>query len=323
MKKSAFLLALAVLALLAAWAIWDNVDTRKSANKAHGIIDVRESTLSFERGGRISNLNVDEGEEVGEGQVLATLDTAALTHQRAIKKAECDALAANYAELSAGYRKEERDMAASQAAASENIYKLALVTHERISRLAKTKSVSEQAKDEAFFNLQKTRAELDRARKNLAMVNAGYRAEQIEAARAQSESCEKNLAYLDYQIDSQSVIKSPLAGQIRARLHELGDTVNAGAGVFELVQTHSKRVRCYVSENQLKFVKPGGEAKIIATDGAIADGKVAFVSASAEFTPRSVQTEELRADLVWEVRVDFEDAGAAFRLGQPVSVEFR
>ena len=119
------------------------------------------------------------------------------------------------------------------------------------------------------------------------------------------------------------MIKAPFVGQIRVRLHELGDTVGAGTGVFEFVEIRNKRVRCYVSENQLRFAKPGGEAIITASDGASATGKVAFVSSSAEFTPRSVQTEELRADLVWEVRVDFKDEGGAFRLGQPVSVEFR
>ena len=92
--------------------------------------------------------------------------------------------------------------------------------------------------------------------------------------------------------------------------------------VYALSDVRSTRARFYMCETHLRFMAAGPSVRAVAADGSSATGKVAYASRTAMYTPRTVQTEELRADLVWEARADFSDEDGSFRLGQPISVEF-
>ena len=321
MKRLLFFVVFALAALAA--AIYFNLDRREEvAHKAYGIIDIRQSSLSFERSGRISTLYRDEGDFVHEGDVLAALDTVDLSFQRQVQIARCDGLKFSLQKLQSGFRSEEIEMAAANVSALQNALQLATLTNERLKSLGKTNSASKQQIDEAFYSMKRTQAQLQSAQANLRQLQSGYRDEDVGAARANLASCEENLKYLNYQIETQSVLKAPFSGQIRARLKELGDISIPSVGVFELSEVKNKRAKFYLSENQHRFLRAGQSVRIIAADGSSASAKVAYVSQTAMYTPRTVQTEELRADLVWEARADFSDEDGQFRLGQPISVEF-
>ena len=92
--------------------------------------------------------------------------------------------------------------------------------------------------------------------------------------------------------------------------------------VYELSQIDNKRVRVYVQEKQLSFLHINDKATVILSNDQKLYGRIAKISNTAMFTPKSVQTEELRADLVYEVRIDVEDPRQDLRLGQPVTVSF-
>jgi HlyD family secretion protein len=109
---------------------------------------------------------------------------------------------------------------------------------------------------------------------------------------------------------------------VRSRLLEPGDMATPQRPVFALALAQPKWVRVYVSETDLGKVKPGMTARVV-TDSHPdhpLQGKVGYISSVAEFTPKSVQTEELRTSLVYEVRVVVEDSGNVLRLGQPATV---
>lgn len=292
------------------------------SNKAYGNVDIRQSTLSFDRQGRITEILADEGDKVKKDQVLARLDTVSLEHQITIQKEKCSALQAKYDELKNGYQSEEIQMAKAQVETLENSLQLAKITYSRYQSLFDKKSISAQERDNAFYTMQETAAALVNARAKLAMLVRGYRDEQIKAALANLESCRGSLDYLNYQKDRESVITAPFDGQIRTRLKEPGDVVSTAGGVFELSQITAKRVRCYLTERQLSLVKSGNKAVVSTSEGVRITGQIAFISSTAMFTPKTVQTEELRADLVYEVRVDITDDNNALRQGQPVTVEF-
>uniref|UniRef100_UPI002605D237 biotin/lipoyl-binding protein n=1 Tax=uncultured Campylobacter sp. TaxID=218934 RepID=UPI002605D237 len=217
MKRLLIFVVFALAALAA--AIYFNLDRREEvAHKAYGIIDIRQSSLSFERSGRISALYRDEGDFVQAGDVLAALDTADLSYQRRIQIARCDGLKFSLQKLQSGFRSEEIEMAAANVSALQNALQLATLTNERLKSLGKTNSASKQQIDEAFYSMKRTQAQLQSAQANLRQLQSGYRGEDVGAARANLASCEENLKYLNYQIEAQSVLKAPFSGQIRARL---------------------------------------------------------------------------------------------------------
>ena len=155
------------------------------------------------------------------------------------------------------------------------------------------------------------------------LAEAGTRTEEIAAAEAQLKASEASLALLKHQID-QGQLRAPVDAVVRSRLHEPGDMVTSSSAVFSLALTDPKWVRVYVSEPDLGKLKPGMAAQVFTDshpDQPIG-GKVGYISSVAEFTPKSVQTEELRTNLVYEVRVIVDAADNVLRLGQPATVRF-
>jgi len=109
---------------------------------------------------------------------------------------------------------------------------------------------------------------------------------------------------------------------VRARLLEPGDLASPQRPVFTLAITQPKWVRAFVPEPRLSQIRPGMAASV-STDSDPEHplaGRIGFISSVAEFTPKTVQTEELRTSLVYEVRVEVDDPANALRLGMPATV---
>lgn len=310
------LLLFAVLGLVYKQFIYRPADL----GKAHGTVDIQDSLLSFERPGRIIILNADEGTQVKEGDVLAVLDSEALKHQISIQKASCSAEKALLDQYRSGYLKEEREKAEAAVRGAESAVSLARITYERTESLLKSRSVSRQEFDSAKAAFEQSKAQLAESRAALALIERGYREELIAAQSAKVAACTDQIAYLSYQEEVQGYIRAPFSGTIRSRNHELFDFVGAGETVFALTDENRKRLRIYLSEKQLNLIKTGDTVKVETATGGSVSGTVSFISPTAMFTPKTVQTEDLRADLVYEVNVDVSDPNRVLRFGQAVTV---
>ncbi len=110
---------------------------------------------------------------------------------------------------------------------------------------------------------------------------------------------------------------------VRARLQEVGDMTTAQKAVYTLALTNPKWIRVYVNEQDLSSIKMGSTAQIIrdAYPNQPMNGKIGYISSVAEFTPKTVQTEEIRTTLVYEVRVYVNDPNDQLKMGQPVTVK--
>lgn len=314
----------ALAAIIAAFGVslYINRDALGDEHKIHGMVDIRQSALSFERAGRIAELLKEEGDTVEEGEVLARLDTRELEIQIGQQRSQCEAYASALKKLEAGYRQEEIAAAKAQVQSLESAVAMAQLTSDRYEDLYKKRSTSAQERDSAFYTLRQRQGDLDQAKANLELMENGYRAEDIAQQRASLESCEAGLSHLIYERDEQSVLKSPFAGQVRARNQELGDLASTAKTVYEISLVREKKVLAYATELQLDAIKVGADCTVHTASGREIAGKIASVSSTAMFTPKSVQTEELRADLVYQVRIELEDPEGVLRLGQAVSVTY-
>ena len=140
--------------------------------------------------------------------------------------------------------------------------------------------------------------------------------------RAEHEAGEAAAKALEYRVDVASRLVAPIDGVIRSRLLEPGDMAGPAKTVFELAVMSPKWVRAYITETQLGRVREGARAVVSTDTTPDLEATVGFVSSQAEFTPKNVQTQELRTLLVYEVRLNVEDPGNRLRLGQPVTVRF-
>ena len=160
------------------------------------------------------------------------------------------------------------------------------------------------------------------AQSALDLAIAGPRAEELLQAEAQLRGNEAQLALIRQELDDAELV-APFDAVIRSRLMEPGEMAAPTKPVFSLATIGTKWVRAYVSEVNLGHVRSGMRAKVTSDSfpDRPLDGWVGFISPVAEFTPKTVETEDLRSSLVYEVRVFVEDKDDMLRLGMPATVK--
>lgn len=326
MKKSLVAtMVVAVLVLVVGVWWWHS---HHSQDKDHlvldGNVDIRQISLAFDGSGRVLELRAEEGDTVKAGQVLGILDTRTLSLQAAQAQAQIDVQQQNLLRLQHGSRPQElaqakSRLAAAQASAAKAAQDLARL--QDIAARTQGHGVSPQDLDSARSNAQVTRAQADEQQQSLRLTELGPREEDIAGAVAQLKASQAQLAILMHEINLGQLI-APADAIVRSRLLEPGDMATPQRPAFTLALVQPKWVRVYVSETQLALVK-SGQAATVTTDthpDRPVQGTVGYISSVAEFTPKNVQTEELRTSLVYEVRVIVQDGSNLLRLGQPATV---
>jgi len=315
-------IALLALAALGYWLLGrDHGDSRIVLQ---GNVDLRQIELPFNDSERIAEVLVDEGATVKAGDVLARLDTGRLLPRVAQAEARAAAQREVLRRLRNGARPEEvaQARAALAAAQAEAVNaKSQLQRLRSISDESKGRAISPQDLEAATAAARMSEAQAESSRKALELTLAGPRQEEIDQAKAQLDAAEAELALLKRQLTDAELI-APTDGVIRNRLMEPGELATPQRPVFAIAITTPKWVRAYLSEVELSRVALGAPARVT-MDSAPNDpleGKVGFISSTSEFTPKTVQTEELRTSLVYEVRVFVDDPDNRLRLGMPATV---
>ncbi|MEJ2457652.1 MAG: HlyD family efflux transporter periplasmic adaptor subunit [Novosphingobium sp.] len=255
------------------------------------------------------------------------LDTQTLSLEAAQAEAKMKADRQNLLRMQNGSRPEEIAQARERLVAAQADATRAAADLARVQAVAAStdgKGVSDQEIDRAASIAKASKAQVEQANEALQLTLKGPRAEDVAAAKAQLKASQAAFALYRHRID-QGELRAPEDAVVRARLAEVGDMASPQRPVFELALTSPKWVRVYVNEKDLGRIKPGMAAQVM-TDTAPdqpVPGKVGYISSVAEFTPKAVETEELRTALVYEVRVLTDDKADSLRLGQPVTVKLK
>jgi HlyD family secretion protein len=290
----------------------------------YGNIDLRQVQLSFNNSDRIAEVLVQEGDRVRKGQLLARLDTSRLEPQLAQAAAQAAAQGQVVTRLRNGSRPEEVAQARANVESAQADVVNAQRQYERLKNAAEIsagRAVRQQDVDIAKAALQVAEAKLAVNQKTLDLAVLGPRKEDIAENEARLRANEAQTALLRQQL-ADSQLLAPMDAVVRTRILEPGEMATPQSPVFALAITDPKWVRAYVGEPDLGKLKPGGTVSIAVDSFAKRrfEGWIGFISPVAEFTPKAVQTEELRSSLVYEVRVFVKDPDDALRLGMPASV---
>lgn len=326
MKKSHVAVLIGLVLLGSAVAYWwlnrDKDDAQHIV--LYGNVDIRQVSLAFETAGRIKNMTVQEGDRVKKGQVLAHLNTESLSIQAQQADAQLQVQQQTLNEQAAGNRPEEIAQAKAQVGSAKAQLENADKQYQRLAVLNNSslgQAVSKQEVDAAKSTMKTAEAALRESEANLQLLLKGVRKEDREAAKAQYESTKASLDLIKYQI-AQSELRSPVDGVVRVRLQEVGDMTTSSKSVYTIALTDPKWVRVYASETELGQIKMGSTATILRDsqpDQPIT-GKIGYISSVAEFTPKTVQTKDIRTTLVYEVRIYVNDPNDQLKMGQPVTV---
>jgi len=287
----------------------------------YGNVDIRQVRLGFRVGGRIAEMLVDEGDTVNTGALLAHLD--ARPYEDSVRSGEAQeaSLRATLDKLVAGPRPDE--IAEARAANTEQTANLlnAQQTYEREAQLRPTGSISQAVLDQATMTRDAAVARKASAREALDLLNEGTRAEDLAAARANLQVAEASVSTAKTSLDD-TELRAPDDGVILSRVREPGAIVSPSDDVLVLSLNKPVVVRAYISEPDLGRIHPGMTLDVASDTlpNRAYRGIVGFISPVAEFTPKSVETPDLRTDLVYRLRIIVENADLGLRQGMPVTV---
>jgi HlyD family secretion protein len=319
------LLIVLVLAAIAsvAGAAWWYSHLRGGSGELvlYGNIDLRQVELAFNNSERIAEVLVQEGDHVKQGQVLARLDTSRLEPQVAQAEAQAAAQRQVVEKLHNGTRPEEIEQARANVEAAKAEQERAKELLKRNTSLVARQAISQQEYDDAkaAFDVAEARVMLNQKALDLAL--AGPRKEDVAEGEHRLAAAEATLAFLKQQL-ADCELKAPSDAVVRTRILEPGEMASPQRPVYSLAIIDPKWVRAYVSEPDLGKIRPGMKASISVDSfpNRTFEGWVGFISPVAEFTPKPVQTEQLRTSLVYEVRVFVKDPEDVLRLGMPATV---
>ena len=271
---------------------------------ASGAIEATEVVVSAKIGGQLLKLLVDEGSSVKQGDTLALIDRLDLDIQLRQTQANAAAVEAQYKLTLRGMREED-------IAQAEATYENAKDDLSRMEELFKQNTIAQKQIEDA-------RTRFTVAQQNYEKLKRGSRAEEIEIARARRDQATAQVEAIEKKIVDSHVI-APTAGIITQRAVEEGEDVLPGAALFRISRMEKVHLMIYVSEEELAGVKLGQEADVYidAYPQKPFSGTVTYISSTAEFTPKNIQTKDDRTKLVFGVKIEVPNPDQSFKPGMP------
>lgn len=313
------LLALGALAALA-WTFRDD-DTRR--NDFLGYVEGDLLFVGPVEGERLVKLDVDVGNVVKPGDPLFAMATPLLDEQRAEAAARYEQMKAQVENLRAAMNRPQQ-VAVLQAAVDRAVAALKLSTneYERKRVLYSHGNTTKAALDQASMALDRDKATLEEAKRQVEAARIPSRSHEIEAAEAAIGQARSQIDQIDIRIKRQHVA-APAAGTIQDVYFRVGEMVDAGKPVLALLPPGNRKVRFYVPETRLALVRLG-EKVSVSCDGCKDGlwGRIIFAASREEFTPPVIFSDQERAKLVFKIEARLEDEARDLPLGLPVAVQF-
>lgn len=287
----------------------------------YGNVDIRCVNLAFRQTGRLQDMLVDEGDRVVKDQLLAELDNQPFKNALAISQANLQLVKAQLAKVLSGSRSQDIEAAYQDIQRLKATLALANTTLIRQKRLRKTGAVSQGAVDNARATYKEVTAALAAAQQKFSLLKEGADKEDIAIAYAQVDVAQQQVNSAQTTLD-ETRLYAPNNAWVRTRILEPGSIVGMNTPVLSLSVRMPVYIRAYVDEPLLGVLSLGQEVVVYTDSGdATYHGHVGFISGSAEFTPKTVETTSLRTDLVYRVRILVDGEAKGLNQGQPVTIK--
>lgn len=296
MKRS---FAYPLLVLLAASCVEGN-----KAYDASGVFESTEVTVSAEGNGKILSLDLQEGDWLEAGQIVGCIDTVQL-HLSEIQ------LEASRRAVGSGRLDISRQIAALESQIGKQRQEL-----DRFTKLEKAGASNRKQVEDIQAQIETLERQLAAQKESLNSSNRNVSG-QADALEAQIEQIRDRIR--------KCVITSPVAGTVLAKYSEAGEFAALGRALFKVADIDNIRLRAYITADQLTSLKLGQQVRVFADQGSSGRkeyaGTLIWISDKAEFTPKTIQTRDERANLVYAVKIAVENDGL-IKLGMYGDIKF-
>ena len=323
MRKRIAAAALGAMLLAGGIGVWlfGGAGAMPDAPTLYGNVDIRQVDLAFNAEGPLQKLYKEEGDTVKAGELLAEMEPDTYQHLANLAAARLAADEATLAKAVAGNRPEDIQQAEAIAAVDKATLANAEITLKRATSLLGSGAGTRQAYDDARAADDEIHSKSVASEKAAEVMRLGSRQEDIDALRAKVEGDRAELALAQHRLgDTQ--LKAPADGVILTRIAEPGAVLGPTSPIYTLSLTSRIWVRSFVPEAFLGRIQPGEEVRVTTDSrpGKPYRGWIGYVAPTAEFTPKTVETPELRTQLVYRLRVFIRDPDEELRQGMPVTI---
>jgi len=271
---------------------------------AAGNFETTEVTVSAEGSGKLLAFNVEEGQVLMAGQVVGSIDSVQLF----LRKKQLLATGKSI--------QVRRPDVQKQIAALEQQITTAKTEKKRIENLVKANAANQKQLDDVIAQIEVLQKQLDAQKTTLITTNQGITED--------NEGIKLQVAQIEDQLNK-CMIATPINGTVLVKYTEKGELVMPGKALFKIADTENMILRAYVTSNQLSQLKIGQKVKVYSDFGADKSkeyaGTVAWVSSKAEFTPKTIETRDERANLVYAVKINVKNDGL-LKIGMYGNVKF-
>jgi len=267
---------------------------------AYGNFEAVEIQVSSEVQGKITNMNLEEGQQLQKGQIVMTIDTVQLFLKKMQLNAQMNASSSRLTQIQ------------SQISVQEEQKKTLVREQKRLENLVAGNAAPSK--------------QLDDINGQLDVLNS-----QIAATRIQNQSISFDVKAMLFQIEqtqdqiTKSVVKNPVNGTVLEKYVEAGEVVTPGKVLYKIADLSVLRLRAYISGDQLSSAKIGQKVSVFIdkdkNHNQKFDGIISWISSQAEFTPKIIQTKDERVNLVYAIKVDVVNDGS-LKIGMPGEVNF-
>jgi HlyD family secretion protein len=264
----------------------------ESPTDATGVFEATEIIVSSEANGKILDLQIDEGNLVKKGEVVGLIDSIQLYYSKM-------QLEANKIAIESG----KPDIKTQIEATREEIAKQKR-EKKRIEKLFEGDVATQKQLDDINALITVLEAKLNAQRSSLSKT--------VSTVDAQSNVLNVQIAQLEDQLEK-CQIKSPIDGTVLVKYAEPGEMTGAGKALFKVADIDNMILKAYITADQLARIKIGQDVQVLAEFGARESrnyvGKITWISSKSEFTPKTVQTQDERANLVYAVKIAVKNDG--------------
>ena len=300
MKKS-ILIILAVFVVAGMGSCKNN----KRASDAYGVFEATEITVSSEANGKMLFFNVEEGKTYQQGEILGCIDTLQIYLQIRQLEASISAALARRPDLP------------SQVRTLYNKLETLNKEKDRISTLVAANAASSKQLDDIVAEINVTNSQIAAVVSELTIANKAIM-EEVEAMRFQKMQLQDAL--------TKSYIRAPITGTVLKKYIEPNELAFQGKTLFKIADLTNMFIKVYITEDMLSTIHLGQAVEIHLdmpdNQEKVIEGTVSWISSKAEFTPKMIQTKNERVNLVYAVKVAFENDGSA-KIGMPGDVKFK
>ena len=305
---------------------------KNNHNEATGTFEATEVTVSAKSSGELQVFAISEGQEIEQGKEVGHIDSYPLQlkkDQLATTRSQLDANKRQLAATRQATNSKQLDLEMQVATIRQQIAN-AQRERQRFTELVNDGAVPRKQLDDINYQIKVLEKQLAAAREQIKSNNASLAQQssgigaQMDGIDAQQASLTVQQAQLDDQI-ANTLVKAPITGTVLEKYAEQGEFVSTGKPLFKMADVREMTLRAYVTSAQLEKVKVGQAVKVTADYGGdrsqTYDGVVTWISSQSEFTPKTIVTDDERADLVYAVKVRVKNDGH-IKMGMYGTVSF-